>query len=60
MYSDGNVLISNFDELNNYLKKYHCKTFNELSETLWYTYGVNAELGKKLKIYLERNPEYDI
>lgn len=60
MYSDGNVLISNFDELNNYLKKYHCKTFNELSETLWYTYGVNAELDKKLKVYLERNPEYII
>lgn len=60
MYSDGNVLISNLDELNNYLKKYHCKTFNELSETLWYTYGVNAELDKKLKVYLERNPEYII
>lgn len=54
MVSDGNVLIRRLDELNNYLEKYHCKTFNELSETLWYTYGVNVELDKKLQLYLER------
>ena len=54
MVSDGNVLIRRLDELNNYLEKYHCKTFNELNETLWYTYGVNVELDKKLKVYLER------
>ena len=54
MVSDGTVIIKNTEDYENYLNKYNCKTFNELSETLWYTYGVDVELDKKLKVYLER------
>lgn len=54
MVSDGTLVIRTMDELNKYLEKYNCKTFNELNELLWFNYGVDAELDKKLKVYLER------
>ena len=55
MVSDGILVIKTMDELNKYLEKYNCTGFNELSEALWYTYGVDVELDKKLKVYLEKN-----
>lgn len=54
MISDGTVIIKNLDELNSHLKKYNCKSFNELSELLWFNYGVDVELDKRLKFFLER------
>ena len=52
--SDGTLVIKNLEELNNYLNKYSCNSFNELSEALWYNYGVDVELDRKLKVYLDR------
>lgn len=54
MVSDGTLVIKNTEDYKNYLNKYNCKTFNELSELLWFNYGVDVELDKKLKVYLDR------
>ena len=54
MISDGTVIIKNTEDYENYLKKYNCKTFNELSELLWFNYGVDVELDKKFKMLFDR------
>jgi len=54
MVSDGTVIIKNTEDYENYLKKYNCKTFNELSELLWFNYGVDVELDKKFKMIFDR------
>ena len=54
MVSDGTVIIKNTEDYENYLKKYNCKTFNELSELLWFNYGVDVELDKKFKMLFDR------
>lgn len=54
MVSDGTLVIKTIDELNKYLEKYNCKTFNELSELLWFNYGVDVELDKKFLMLFDR------
>ena len=54
MVSDGTVIIKNTEDYKNYLKKYNCKTFDELSELLWFNYGVDVELDKKFKMLFDR------
>ena len=49
MNSDGIVHITDKEQYSRYLEKYRCKTLNELIETLWFTYGVDVEISKKLE-----------
>ena len=40
---DDILIINNKEQLERYLKKYNCKTEEELDEILWYEYGVTLK-----------------
>ena len=45
---DDILIINNKEQLERYLKKYNCKTEEELDEVLWYEYGVTLKNNIKL------------
>lgn len=49
MCSDGIVHITDKEQYKRYLEKYRCGTLQEFIDTLWYTYGVDVEIDKKLE-----------
>ncbi len=49
MNSDGIVHITDKEQYRRYLEKYRCSNLKELIETLWFTYGVDLEISKKLE-----------
>lgn len=41
------LVINSKDQLEKYLRKYNCKTVDELDELLWYNYGVTLQVNIK-------------
>ena len=58
MTSDGVVHITDKEQYKRYLEKYNCKNLEELNETLWYSYGVDMEIYKKLENTIKFSEQY--
>lgn len=58
MNSEGVVHVKDKEQYLRYLEKYHCKNLDEFAETLWYTYGVDVEIDKKLEDSIRFSENY--
>lgn len=55
MYTEGSVIINSIDEYRDCLKRFNCKTLNELEDVLWYEYGISLEVKSSIRNSLALN-----
>ena len=48
-YLGNSVVLEDENDLQKYLIKYNCNSFNELSAILWYEFGVDVRYEEKQK-----------